>query len=105
MLCTSDGFVKTFGPDLIARLGPASALRAAALPAEARQRQRAASRPTVDLESGVVGTMTGPEPRAQALLRDRFIGVVRVGHPLSRGGSRPPAMRPPGTSSSRGGVS
>ena len=27
----------------------------------------------------------GPEVRAQALFRDRFIGVVRKGHPLSRG--------------------
>jgi DNA-binding transcriptional LysR family regulator len=26
----------------------------------------------------------GPEVRAQALFRDRFVGVVRVGHPLSQ---------------------
>jgi DNA-binding transcriptional LysR family regulator len=29
--------------------------------------------------------MTGPEVRAQALFRDRFIGVVRKRHPLSKG--------------------
>ena len=40
---------------------------------------------TVDLETGVVGKTTGPEIRAQALFRDRFIGVVRAGHALSRG--------------------
>jgi DNA-binding transcriptional LysR family regulator len=40
---------------------------------------------TVDLETGVVGNMTGPEVRAQALFRDRFIGVVRKRHPLSKG--------------------
>jgi DNA-binding transcriptional LysR family regulator len=40
---------------------------------------------TVDLETGVVGKTTGPEVRAQALFRDRFIGVVRAGHPLSEG--------------------
>jgi DNA-binding transcriptional LysR family regulator len=40
---------------------------------------------TVDLETGVVGKTTGPEVRAQALFRDRFIGVVRKGHPLSEG--------------------
>ena len=34
---------------------------------------------------GVVGQSTAPELRAQALLRDRFIGVVRMGHPLSQG--------------------
>jgi DNA-binding transcriptional LysR family regulator len=33
----------------------------------------------------VVGQTTGPEVRAQALFRDRFIGVVRKGHPLSKG--------------------
>jgi DNA-binding transcriptional LysR family regulator len=32
-----------------------------------------------------VGKTTGPEVRAQALFRDRFIGVVRIGHPLCRG--------------------
>jgi DNA-binding transcriptional LysR family regulator len=40
---------------------------------------------SVDLETGVVGQRTGPEMRAQALLRDRFVGVVRAGHPLARG--------------------
>ena len=34
---------------------------------------------SVDLETGVVGETTGPEVRAQALFRDRFIGVVRGG--------------------------
>ncbi len=40
---------------------------------------------TVDLETGVVGKTTGPEVRAQALFRDRFVGVVRMGHALSQG--------------------
>jgi DNA-binding transcriptional LysR family regulator len=40
---------------------------------------------TVDLETGVVGETTGPEVRAQALFRDRLVGVVRRGHALSRG--------------------
>jgi DNA-binding transcriptional LysR family regulator len=39
----------------------------------------------VDLETGVVGKTTGPEVRAQALFRDRFVGVVRKRHPLSQG--------------------
>jgi DNA-binding transcriptional LysR family regulator len=39
----------------------------------------------VDLETGVVGKATGPELRTQALFADRFIGVVRKGHPLARG--------------------
>lgn len=40
---------------------------------------------TVDLETGVVGQTMGPEVRGQALFRDRFIGVVRMGHALSKG--------------------
>jgi len=38
----------------------------------------------LDLEIGVIGT-TGPEIRVQALFRDRFVGVVRTGHPLTKG--------------------
>ncbi|RUY10831.1 LysR substrate-binding domain-containing protein, partial [Mesorhizobium sp. M7A.F.Ca.CA.004.12.1.1] len=38
----------------------------------------------IDLDIGVAGE-TGPEVRIQALLRDCFIGAVRMGHPLSEG--------------------
>src|SRR5690606_24328425 len=40
---------------------------------------------SVDLETGVVSRTMGPEVRAQALFRDRFVGVVRRGHPLAAG--------------------
>jgi DNA-binding transcriptional LysR family regulator len=40
---------------------------------------------SVDLETGVVGEALGPEVRAQALFRDRFVGAVRKQHPLSKG--------------------
>lgn len=40
---------------------------------------------TVDLETGVIANTMGPELRTQALFRDRFIGVVRMGHSLSDG--------------------
>ena len=33
----------------------------------------------------MVAETTGPEVRAQALFRDRFVGVVRKGHALSKG--------------------
>ncbi len=82
---TSEGFVESFGPGLIARIGkeaPGVQLRFVAKP----DKDSAALREgTVDLETGVVGKTTGPEVRAQALFRDRYIGVVRRGHPLSRG--------------------
>jgi DNA-binding transcriptional LysR family regulator len=40
---------------------------------------------TVDLETGVTGPSMGPEIRTLGLFRDRFVGVVRKGHPLSKG--------------------
>lgn len=84
-LRTSDGFVENFGPGLIARIGreaPGVQLRFV-------QKQDKDSTPlrdgTVDLETGVVGKITSPEVRTQALFRDRFVGVVRKGHALSKG--------------------
>ena len=44
---------------------------------------------SVDLETGVVDKAIGPEVRAQALFRDRYVGVVRAGHPLSEGDITP----------------
>jgi DNA-binding transcriptional LysR family regulator len=84
-LRTSEGFVENFGPDLIARVGaaaPGVRLRFVPKPGKDSTPLRDG---TVDLETGVVGQSIGPEVRAQALFRDRFIGVVRQGHPLCRG--------------------
>jgi DNA-binding transcriptional LysR family regulator len=39
---------------------------------------------TVDLETGVVTGTSGPEVRTQALFVDRYVGVARRDHPLSR---------------------
>ncbi|MGO7547743.1 LysR family transcriptional regulator [Rhizobium leguminosarum] len=81
-LRTSEGFAESFGPGLIARLGrqaPGVRLRFVQKPDKDSAPLRDG---TVDLETGVVGGTTGPEVRAQALFRDRFIGVVRLGHPL-----------------------
>lgn len=39
---------------------------------------------TADLETGVIVKTTAPKVRAQALFRDRFVGVVRMGHSLSK---------------------
>src|SRR5712672_243218 len=84
-LRTSEGFVENFGGDLIARVGwqaPGVRLRFVQKPNKDSAPLRDG---IVDLETGVVGETTGPEVRAQALFRDRFIGVVRRGHALSRG--------------------
>ncbi|QSW93372.1 LysR family transcriptional regulator [Rhizobium lentis] len=83
-LRASEGFAESFGPDLIARLreqAPCVRLRFVQKPDKDSTPLRDGS---VDLETGVVGEATGPEVRAQALFRDRFIGVVRMGHPLCR---------------------
>jgi DNA-binding transcriptional LysR family regulator len=83
-LRTSEGFVENFGPELIARVGdeaPGVRLRFVSK----SDKQAASLREgTVDLETGVIEPTTGPELRAQALFRDRLIGVVRDGHPLGR---------------------
>jgi DNA-binding transcriptional LysR family regulator len=84
-LRTSDGFVENFGPDLIARVGreaPGVRLRFVQKPDKESTPLREG---TVDLETGVVEKTTSPELRVQALFRDQLIGVVRKGHPLSRG--------------------
>ncbi|MFN3656219.1 MAG: LysR family transcriptional regulator [Pseudolabrys sp.] len=84
-LRTSEGFVENFGPALIARVGkdaPGVRLRFVQKSDKDSGPLRDAA---VDLETGVVGTATGPEVRTQALFRDRFVGVVRKRHPLSKG--------------------
>lgn len=84
-LRTSEGFAENFGPDLIARVGmeaPGVLLRfVQKLDKDSAQLREG----TIDLETGVVVTTMGPEIRTQALFRDRFVGVVRLGHPLSQG--------------------
>jgi DNA-binding transcriptional LysR family regulator len=84
-LRTREGFVENFGPALIARVGseaPGVRLRFVPKPNKDSAPLRDGS---VDLETGVVGDTTGPEVRAQALFHDRFVGVVRMGHPLGKG--------------------
>lgn len=84
-LRTSDGFVETFGPALIARIGdeaPGVCMRFLTKPDKDSAPLRDG---TVDLETGVVGKSAAPELRVQSLFRDRFIGVVREGHTLSEG--------------------
>ncbi|HSN04133.1 LysR family transcriptional regulator [Nitrospira sp. NS4] len=84
-LRTSEGFVENFGPDLIARVGdeaPGVRLRFVQKPNKDSAPLRDG---TVDLETGVVEKTTAPELRVQVLFRDRYIGVVRKGHPLSKG--------------------
>lgn len=78
----NDGFVEAFGAQLIAEVAaaaPKARLRFAPKPEKSAKHLREG---LVDLEIGTLGNM-GPEIRLQALFRDRFVGVVRKGHPLA----------------------
>ena len=84
-LRTREGFVDNFGAALSARAAqqaPGVRLCFMHKPDKDSTGLRDGS---VDLETGVIGLATGPEIRTRALFSDRFIGVVRAGHPLSRG--------------------
>lgn len=84
-LRTSEGFVENFGAALLKcvhRQAPKVRLRF--LP-KANKDSTPLRDGTVDLETGVVEASTSPELRAQALIRDRYVGVVRKGHPLAKG--------------------
>lgn len=82
---TSEGFVETFGPRLVERIGrEAPRLRLRFVPK--LDKDRAPLRDgVVDLETGVVDRTTGPEVLSLALFRDHRVGVVRAGHPLAKG--------------------
>ncbi len=82
---STEGFVETFGPALLARVASeAPQVRLWFVPKFDKD-----SAPLrdglVDLETGVISPAMGPEIRTQGLFRDRFVAVVRKGHPLSRG--------------------
>lgn len=84
-LRVSDGFTANFGPQLIARISE----EAPGVRLRFMQKMDKDNTPlrdgSVDLETGVVADTAGPELRLRALFRDRFVGVVRKGHPLGRG--------------------
>lgn len=83
-LRASDGFAETFGPELVRRV------RAEALNIRLRfirkldKSSQGLRDGTTDLETGVIDDAIGPEIRSRALFADRFIGVVRSDHPITR---------------------
>ena len=84
-LRTTDGFAENFGAELIERVSAAAPGVKLRFVLKADKDSTLLREGLVDLETGVVGQTMGPEVRAQALFRDRFIGVVRQGHPLAKG--------------------
>lgn len=84
-LRTSEGFVENFGPGLLARVAAeAPGVRLCFVP-KLDKNSTPLRDGAVDFETGVIGRTSGPEVRAQTLFRDRFVGVVRLGHPLTEG--------------------
>ena len=79
-----EGFVELYSAALVAVVtaaAPHVCLRFSAKPDKNARPLREAH---IDLEIGVIGT-SAPEIRTQVLFRDKFIGAVRVGHPLLTG--------------------
>jgi DNA-binding transcriptional LysR family regulator len=80
----SDGFVENVGPAILSRV------RATAPNVQLRFVQKSDKSGTplrdgsIDLETGVLEATTSPDLRAQALFRDRLVGVVRAAHPLAK---------------------
>ncbi len=84
-LRTSEGFVETFGPELIGRVGEEAPGVLLCFVQKPDKDSRPLRDGTIDLETGVVEGDTGPELRTQVLFRDRYVGVVRRGHALAEG--------------------
>lgn len=84
MLRTRQGFVENFALELIARVSEQAPGVRLCFVDKADKDSTALREGSVDLETAVVDERTRPELRTQALFRDRLIGVVRHGHPLSQ---------------------
>lgn len=77
----NDGFVDLVGASLmaaIAQTAPSIRIRFVSKPDKDAQALREGM---IDLEVGVLGT-AAPELRTRLLIRDRFVGICRTGHPL-----------------------
>lgn len=84
-LRTGDGFVESFGPALLRRVQDEAPRVKLRFQPKLDRDSGLLRDGLVDLETGVIGKATGPEVNTQSLFRDRFVGVVRSGHPLTKG--------------------
>lgn len=80
----NDGFVETFGAGLISMVAESAPLIRLRFVPKPEKSATALRKGDADLEIGVLTNTMGPEVRIQALYRDRFVGVVRKGHPLEQ---------------------
>lgn len=80
----SEGFAEGFGGAIVARSAKeAPGLRLRFLPKTERE-SGALRDSSVEFEVGLARATPAPELRTRLLFRDRFVGVVNAGHPLSQ---------------------
>lgn len=79
----NEAFVEAFGAALIAAVASQAPLARLHFYGKTHRNSTPLREGRADLEIGVVENM-GPEIRMRALFHDRYVGVVRHGHPLSR---------------------
>ena len=77
----NEAFVEAFGASLIAEVTALAPHVRLHFSSKLEKNAEYLRNGSADLEIGVLEEM-GPEVRVQALFRDRFLGVVRKGHPL-----------------------
>lgn len=78
---TSDSFVVSFGAALASRAAQEAPHVRFHFAHQDNEDVEALRSGRIDVDIGAIGAM-GPEIRLQALFHDRFVGVVRPGHPL-----------------------
>jgi DNA-binding transcriptional LysR family regulator len=78
----NEAFVEAFGATLIAAVGSTAPLVRLHFSGKSERKPAYLRDGLADLEIGVVQEM-GPEVRVRTLFRDRYVSVVRCGHPLS----------------------
>lgn len=88
-LRATEGFVENFGASLLARVSQEAPDVRVRFLHKLEKDSGPLRDGSVDLETGVVDKTIGPEVRVQALFRDRYVGVVRTGHPLCEGDVTP----------------
>ena len=82
-LRASDGFAETFGPSLLAKVRTEARGVRLRFIRKLDKDSEGLRDGSIDLETGVVAPAIGPEVRAQSLFADRYVGVVRIDHPLA----------------------
>jgi DNA-binding transcriptional LysR family regulator len=85
ILRKSDGVVQNFGPQLIARLNHETPHVRINFVNQLNEHSTLLRNGSGDFETAVTGEKTSPKIRIRTLIRDRFIGNVRMGDSLSQG--------------------